>query len=211
MNAHFISIATLPGMWERTITVGSAGKTFHATGWRVRLSPKNTKNHMPHLHGILFVFLSVYSPSPFQTGWALAPAEIIKIMHICLTQVYYSHVSIIQEAIAEGLEVELARYGQPDSYLSQTVQTLLRKRDETCSVLKEVGFTPIVPDGGYFILADTTAVGKEFDTGPGKEAYDFQFAKWMMAEKVRVERNRERTRNKRPNLIGHEQGHPHIL
>ncbi|KAF0688072.1 hypothetical protein As57867_020230, partial [Aphanomyces stellatus] len=27
--------ATLPGMWERTITVGSAGKTFSVTGWKV--------------------------------------------------------------------------------------------------------------------------------------------------------------------------------
>lgn len=30
-----IRIATLPGMWERTITVGSAGKSFCCTGWRV--------------------------------------------------------------------------------------------------------------------------------------------------------------------------------
>ncbi|KAJ1833021.1 arylformamidase [Coemansia sp. RSA 2711] len=30
-----ISIATLPGMWERTVTVGSAGKLFGVTGWRV--------------------------------------------------------------------------------------------------------------------------------------------------------------------------------
>ncbi|XP_065172683.1 kynurenine aminotransferase-like [Atheta coriaria] len=29
-----IRMATLPGMWERTITVGSAGKTFNITGWR---------------------------------------------------------------------------------------------------------------------------------------------------------------------------------
>lgn len=27
--------ASLPGMWERTITVGSGGKTFSATGWKV--------------------------------------------------------------------------------------------------------------------------------------------------------------------------------
>ena len=27
--------ASLPGMWERTITIGSAGKTFSATGWKV--------------------------------------------------------------------------------------------------------------------------------------------------------------------------------
>lgn len=27
-------LATLPGMWERTLTVGSAGKTFSVTGWK---------------------------------------------------------------------------------------------------------------------------------------------------------------------------------
>ncbi|EPY28161.1 hypothetical protein AGDE_08961 [Angomonas deanei] len=30
-----ISIATLPGMWERTITLCSAGKTFSCTGWKI--------------------------------------------------------------------------------------------------------------------------------------------------------------------------------
>ena len=29
-------MAQLPGMWERTLTLGSAGKTFSATGWKVR-------------------------------------------------------------------------------------------------------------------------------------------------------------------------------
>ncbi len=30
-----IPIATLPGMWDRTVTIGSAGKTFSFTGWKV--------------------------------------------------------------------------------------------------------------------------------------------------------------------------------
>ena len=30
-----IRIATIPGMWDRTVTIGSAGKTFSATGWKV--------------------------------------------------------------------------------------------------------------------------------------------------------------------------------
>jgi N-succinyldiaminopimelate aminotransferase len=30
-----VPIATLPGMWERTVTIGSAGKTFSFTGWKV--------------------------------------------------------------------------------------------------------------------------------------------------------------------------------
>ena len=33
-NKH-IRICTLPGMWERTITIGSAGKTFSVTGWKI--------------------------------------------------------------------------------------------------------------------------------------------------------------------------------
>ena len=32
---YHVLIATLPGMWERTITIGSAGKTFSITGWKV--------------------------------------------------------------------------------------------------------------------------------------------------------------------------------
>jgi N-succinyldiaminopimelate aminotransferase len=30
-----VPIATLPGMWERTLTISSAGKTFAFTGWKV--------------------------------------------------------------------------------------------------------------------------------------------------------------------------------
>uniref|UniRef100_A0ACB8F440 Uncharacterized protein n=1 Tax=Sphaerodactylus townsendi TaxID=933632 RepID=A0ACB8F440_9SAUR len=29
-----IKIATLPGMWERTVTIGSVGKTYTVTGWK---------------------------------------------------------------------------------------------------------------------------------------------------------------------------------
>ena len=32
---EMIRMATLPGMWERTITIGSAGKTFSVTGWKL--------------------------------------------------------------------------------------------------------------------------------------------------------------------------------
>ncbi len=72
--------------------------------------------------------------------------------------------------------------GDPDSYLVQTVNTLQRKRDEIAAVLREVGMEPIVPEGGYFILADTSSIGKTFDSN--EEAYDFQFTKWMITEKV---------------------------
>lgn len=34
-----IPVATLPEMWDRTITISSAGKTFSTTGWKVAGSP----------------------------------------------------------------------------------------------------------------------------------------------------------------------------
>ncbi len=39
-HVHF---ASLPGMWDRTITISSAGKTFSATGWQVgwSIGPKH--------------------------------------------------------------------------------------------------------------------------------------------------------------------------
>ncbi len=34
-GAEHVPLATLPGMWERTLTVSSTGKTFSMTGWKV--------------------------------------------------------------------------------------------------------------------------------------------------------------------------------
>jgi N-succinyldiaminopimelate aminotransferase len=34
-DREHVSLATLPGMWERTISISSAGKTFSFTGWKV--------------------------------------------------------------------------------------------------------------------------------------------------------------------------------
>ena len=34
-QAEHVSLATLPGMWERTLTLNSAGKTFSVTGWKI--------------------------------------------------------------------------------------------------------------------------------------------------------------------------------
>ncbi len=34
-NAEHVPMATLPGMFERTLTISSGGKTFHTTGWKI--------------------------------------------------------------------------------------------------------------------------------------------------------------------------------
>ncbi|XP_003220162.3 kynurenine--oxoglutarate transaminase 3 isoform X5 [Anolis carolinensis] len=50
-NKH-IKIATLPGMWDRTVTVGSAGKTYSATGWKLgwSIGPQHLIKHLQVVH-----------------------------------------------------------------------------------------------------------------------------------------------------------------
>jgi aspartate/methionine/tyrosine aminotransferase len=51
-DAPHISIASLPGMRERTITIGSAGKIFSVTGWRIGwvVAPKTLTAALRNAH-----------------------------------------------------------------------------------------------------------------------------------------------------------------
>ena len=65
-----IPMASLPGMRERTITVGGFGKTFAVTGWRVgyvcALDPLSTALRTVH------DFTTICAPSPLQAACAAA-------------------------------------------------------------------------------------------------------------------------------------------
>ncbi|KFP39026.1 Kynurenine--oxoglutarate transaminase 3 [Chlamydotis macqueenii] len=68
-NKH-IKIATLPGMWERTITIGSAGKTYSVTGWKLgwSIGPQNLIKHLQVVHQN-----TLYTcPTPLQEALAQA-------------------------------------------------------------------------------------------------------------------------------------------
>ncbi len=63
-DAEHISLASLPGMGERTITINSISKTYSVTGWRVGwavASPEITAR-IRKVHD----FLTVGAPTPFQ-------------------------------------------------------------------------------------------------------------------------------------------------
>lgn len=58
-----------------------------------------------------------------------------------------------------GLEIEIARLGEEGSYFKELPALLLKKRDAMVKALQDLGITPIVPEGGYFLLADTSNLG----------------------------------------------------
>nr|CAI5839730.1 unnamed protein product [Callosobruchus analis] len=146
-NKH-IRIATLPGMWERTLTIGSAGKTFSVTGWKL--------------------------------GWVYGPANLMVNIQMIHQNSVYTGVTPIQEAAAIAFETELPRLGTDECYFISMPKELEKKRDYTVKFLSDVGMVPIVPEGGYFIIADWSPLESRVDMSSEKDKYkDYRFTKWM--------------------------------
>ncbi|XP_048772556.1 kynurenine--oxoglutarate transaminase 3-like isoform X1 [Ostrea edulis] len=149
-NKH-IKIASLPGMWERTVTIGSAGKTFSATGWKL--------------------------------GWAVGPEELIFPMQILHQNCTYNCPTPVQEAVAGSLEYEMKMLDQPDKcYFYSLAKELQPKRDMLTKICQEAGLSPVVPEGGYFMMVNTTGLNVDFPDDGTNDPRDFKFVRWMTKE-----------------------------
>lgn len=69
-GAKHVSMASLSGMRDRTITINSISKTYSVTGWRVgwAIAPSNITSRIRKMHD----FLTVGAPTPFQEAAAFA-------------------------------------------------------------------------------------------------------------------------------------------
>ncbi len=75
-GTQHISMASLDGMKDRTVTINGMSKTYSVTGWRVgwAVAPENITNAIRKVHD----FLTVGAPAPLQEAGAAAlslPAE----------------------------------------------------------------------------------------------------------------------------------------
>ena len=122
-----VSLATLSGMAERTITIGGYSKTFSVTGWRIGYSVAATR--WAQAIGAMNDLLYVCAPTPLQAGVAVGILEL------------------------------------PDSFYRNLARDYQRKRDRFCQALVKAGLTPSIPQGAYYVLADTSRLlgttGKE--------------------------------------------------
>jgi aminotransferase len=122
-----ISIATLPGMRERTITMSGYSKTFSITGWRIgyTICDRRWAQGITYFHDLIYVC----APAPLQIG------------------------------VAEGIRQ------LPQSFYDEIGKEYVQKRDQLCDVLREIGLTPSIPKGAYYVLADVSIL-------PGKTSRD---------------------------------------
>ena len=140
--AGHVRIATLPGMWERTVTLGSAGKTFSVTGWKI--------------------------------GWAIAPPRLAHAVLMAHQWIPFAVSTPLQEAVAVALEQAGER-----GYFAWLGAMYQAKRDRLLTVLDTAGLTPIVPDGSYFIIVDTTSLDVPVPAGTRR---DVAVCRWLTGE-----------------------------
>ena len=62
--------------------------------------------------------------------------------------------------MAEGLELETSRRGSADCYFTSLALELLPKRDQLARILESLGMHPVIPEGGYFMLADISQMSE---------------------------------------------------
>ena len=103
-----------------------------------------------------------------------------------------------------GFEKEMARMDSPECFFNSIGPDLQKKRDAIAKVLEDVGMNPVVPEGGYFIMADWSKFADKVrlcknnvfsslhqDVNPFKvdlsgetdEQADYRFVKWLCKNK----------------------------
>ncbi|EFJ05780.1 hypothetical protein SELMODRAFT_236683 [Selaginella moellendorffii] len=108
-GATHVSIASLPGMLERTIVTSSISKTYSVTGWRVgwAIAPIQLASAIRNIH----VKLTDSAPSPFQVA-ALVALQSSHDFYAKLKNCYRERGEYIKKVLVEaGFEVPFAAQG----------------------------------------------------------------------------------------------------
>ena len=131
-NKEHVRIATLPGMWDRTVTVGSAGSEFSF-----------------YLLGSSFSSFSLesFAATGWRVGWLIGPPSIINPTLAASTRIVFCANSPLQEAVATGLEQAAAHH-----FFETQLKEYHERRDLFVSAFERLGVKYSLPEGTYFVL-----------------------------------------------------------
>lgn len=122
-HVHF---AALPGMWEQTLTVSSAGKTFGITGWQI--------------------------------GWVVGPRHWLEPIHQFMPNLQFCAPTLMQRALRRVFDIASQPYEDAPSYYSWLRKDYARKRQAMVEALEGAGVATVRSQGGFFLLADVSAL-----------------------------------------------------
>jgi N-succinyldiaminopimelate aminotransferase len=93
-----------------------------------------------------------FSFTGWKVGWVAGPGELVARVRTIKQFLTYSSGTPFQEAVALGL-------GYPDEFFHGIARALAAKRDILAEGLRSAGLEVYVPEGTYFITADTAPLG----------------------------------------------------
>jgi N-succinyldiaminopimelate aminotransferase len=147
-GAEHLPIATLPGMWARTLTINSIGKTFSVTGWKIgyAVGPADLNDALRAAHQ----WITFATATPLQAAAAAA-------LEGALASSYYDQLRAEYAERYELLRTTLERAGLPPlategSYfiMADIAQTGFASDEAFCRWLtSEVGVAAIPPSSFY--------------------------------------------------------------
>lgn len=163
-----VSMASLPGMAERTITIGGYSKTFSITGWRIGYSV--AAQQWSQAIGAMNDLLYVCAPTPLQAGVAAGINE--------LPAVFYRQLAKDYQEKRDRFCAALARAGLAPSvpqgayYVLADVTRLPGKtgKDRAMHVLRTTGIAGVPgeaffsgPEGSRFIRFSYAKIDADLD------------------------------------------------
>lgn len=161
-GCRHVSMASLPGMAERTITIGGYSKTFSITGWRIGYSVAAPR--WAEAIGAMNDLLYVCAPTPLQAGVATGIQE--------LPQTFYRQLAKDYQQKRDRFCAALAQAGLPPSVPQGAYYVLadasrvpgINGKERAMFVLRTAGVAGVP--------------GEAFFSGPGGSRYiRFSYAK----------------------------------
>ena len=141
-----VSMASQPGMWERTVTISGCSKSYSVTGWRVGyvIAPYGLMSAIRKVHD----YLVVAAPTPFQMA-AIAALALPDSYYQDLARHYREQRDYLLETF-EGLSIPVVR---PSGayYMMIRIDGLGYGDDETFAmVLVEKAGLAVVPGSSFY-------------------------------------------------------------
>ncbi len=149
-GAEHISLASLDGMRDRTITINSVSKTYCVTGWRVgwAIAPEKITGRIRKVHD----FLTVGAPTPFQAAAAFALKSPAAYYEQLQTRYHRARKLLFQALLETGFRVSLP---QGSYYLLAGTEALRARfgvNDDFAFSLKllEIAGVATVPGSSFY-------------------------------------------------------------
>jgi aminotransferase len=97
-------------------------------------------------------YSKTFSITGWRVGYSICDAKWTQAIAYFHDLVYVCAPAPLQMGVAEGIT------RLPAKFYAEISHEYLRKRDLLCGTLKEIGLTPSVPDGAYYVLADASTL-----------------------------------------------------